>query len=210
MGEIVVVIDALDECDDPSDILAALAKNDLPPNIRFVVTTRPEKNIMRALESHPHVLLRPLGGDETGIEADIHTYFKIRLDPVEKLGEEDIRQLTHKAEGLFQWASTACRYITGQADDSGKLRAGIDARKRLKTLLSTDHGLDGIYRAILEDALSSDAIEREPVLKALAKILASSVPLPLPALKELCATEEERDVMERDIPILGSVPDFLR
>jgi hypothetical protein len=207
IGQIVVVIDALDECDDPSDILAALAKTDLPPNIRFIVTTRPETNIMEALESLPHVLLRPLGGDETGIDDDIHTYLKTKLSQTKKLDEGDIRRLTQKAEGLFQWASTACRYITGQADNSGRLRAGIDTRKRLNTLLSTDHGLDGIYRAILEDALSPDTTEREPVLTALAKVLASSVPLPLSTLKDLCTTEEERDVMDRDIPILGSVLD---
>jgi hypothetical protein len=40
IGEVILVIDALDECEDRQEIIEALSKSDLPPNIRFIVTTR--------------------------------------------------------------------------------------------------------------------------------------------------------------------------
>jgi hypothetical protein len=207
IGEIVVVIDALDECDDRSDILAALAKDDLPPNIRFIVTTRPEEDIMLALESLPHVLPRPLSGDEAGVDADIRTYFKTKLQRAEELNDEDISELTRKAGHLFQWASTACRYLIGDPDQPGKHQAGIDIQARLATIYVAHDGLDGIYHTILETVLSDIPAECSSVLQVLVKILATSVPLPLSALKGLCLDDKEQKIIDRDIPKLASLLD---
>jgi hypothetical protein len=209
VGEVIIVIDALDECEDRSEILAALARNDLPPNVRLIVTARPEDDIMRSLGSHSHTLPRRLGVDEEGIDSDLLVYVKAQFQKAGmSIGEADIRDLSAKAGGLFQWASTACLHITGQLDGPGRRRAGTDPQTRLKTILSADCGLDSIYHAILRDTLSPDASERAPVLAALSKIVATTVPLSLSVLKELCsAKEEERIAMDRDIPMLGSVLD---
>src|SRR5271156_1915940 len=56
VGVFVIVIDALDECDDRASILRVLAKHKLPENIRFIITTRPEGDIMRQLKGVSHVL----------------------------------------------------------------------------------------------------------------------------------------------------------
>jgi energy-coupling factor transporter ATP-binding protein EcfA2 len=208
IGEIVVVIDALDECDDRSEILAALAMDDLPHNIRLIVTTRPEEDIMRALDSLPHVLSRPLGGSEAGTDADIGLYFKTNLQRIKELDDDDIRELTRKAGSLFQWASTTCLYLAGDPARPGEQQVGADIRARLETILLADDGLDGIYHGILKKMLSPNASERASVLRVLVKILATSIPLPLLTLKALCIDEKERNLIDRDISKLGSLLDI--
>jgi hypothetical protein len=210
IDKIVVVIDALDECDDYEEILKALSMNNMPANIRIIVTTRPECDILERLKPHTHILFRPLELTEAGIEDDIHKYFasQFKESEVLPLGVIDISLLTLKANGLFQWASTACRYITNQPNGTGRRPAGTNTRKRYEAMLNSDDKLDGLYRAILLGVLTSDTEEREPVFTALATILATSVPLPLSTLKELCATDEERDIIDTDIPMLGSVLDI--
>jgi hypothetical protein len=202
-NKILVVIDALDECDNRREILEALSRNELPSEMRVIVTTRPEYDIMETLGSHSHVQPRHLRLDEPGIEDDILLYFTSQFENAgTSFGTEEMRKLTQKAGGLFRWASTACRYITNRS------RPGTNVRRRYERILSEDDMLDGLYRAILQDVLTSDAEGRKPVLAALATILAASVPLPISAFKELCTTEEERQVMDEDIPLLGSVFDI--
>jgi hypothetical protein len=209
VGKVVVVIDALDECDDYREVIEALSRSDIHPNIRILVTSRSEHDIVDALRSHSHIGLRHLSVDEPGIEEDILEYLNSQFENARiSLDPEEIYKLAQKADGLFQWAYTACRYITNQSGNNGKRRVGTNARTRYKMMLSVDDKLDGLYRVILLDAFTPDEEERKPVLAALAMILATSVPLPLSALIELCPTEEVRDVMERDIPMLGSVFDI--
>jgi hypothetical protein len=108
-NKIVIVIDALDECDDRREILKALSRNGMPSEIRIIVTTRPEYDIMNILGSQPHVQQRHLRLDEPGIEDDILIYFTSQFeDAGVSLGTKEISELTQKAGGLFQWASTAC------------------------------------------------------------------------------------------------------
>jgi hypothetical protein len=57
VGVFVIVIDALDECDNQTSILRVLSKQKLPENISFIITTRPEANIMDELKDLSHVLL---------------------------------------------------------------------------------------------------------------------------------------------------------
>jgi hypothetical protein len=208
-NKIVIVIDALDECDDRREILKALSRDEIPSEIRVIVTTRPEYDIMKALGTRPHIQGRHLRLDEPGIENDILMYFTSQFDDAcASLGTEEISKLTDKAGGLFQWASTACRYIANQPSGAGTRRAGTNERQRYETILSGDDKLDGLYRVILQEVLSSDTEERKPVIAALARILATSVPLPICTLRELCTTDEEREAMDRDIPMLGSVFDI--
>ena len=57
VGIFVIVIDALDECDNQASILQVLCEQKLPENMRFIITTRPEGDIMGQLKDCSHVLL---------------------------------------------------------------------------------------------------------------------------------------------------------
>ncbi|KAG9313821.1 hypothetical protein JVU11DRAFT_4586 [Chiua virens] len=68
IGPLVVVVDALDESGDRDarhQLLVALSKHiterNLPTNLRFLITTRPESDILAALSSSSHVALKHMG-----------------------------------------------------------------------------------------------------------------------------------------------------
>jgi hypothetical protein len=121
IGLLVNVVDAFDECDKRKRILEVLAKGEFPDNIRFIITTRAEEDIMTLLVDKPHVVtldLNELGAST--IFGDIKTYAHCRLNR-RMFNDVEIDEFVSKADGLFQWAATACNYI---CNDDGK--AGID------------------------------------------------------------------------------------
>lgn len=200
IGEIIIVIDALDECDDRSSILNILAKGDFPENIRFIITTRPEADIM-ILSNSPHVLVWEVNDPAAAsIIQDVQSYIKDHLKTSKfRFSETDVVQLAHKADGLFQWAATACAYLT-----EGK--AGFNPRKHLELVLSSFNGLDGLYTAVLKANISDDPEEAAIARSILAKVLAAVEPLSMEVLREMCFdNEDEQDVVDHVISSLGSV-----
>src|SRR5271156_565362 len=114
VGVFVIVIDAFDECDNQASILKVLSKQNFPENIRFIITTRAEGNIMRQLQGLSHVLLCDVHeASKEMILDDIKSYISVRFaDAGLSFTNHDIDKLAIKAAGLFQWAATACNYIT--------------------------------------------------------------------------------------------------
>ena len=155
---VVVVIDALDECDDGQafrmflDTLLKLAVN-LP--IKFLVTSRPEPTIrdkMLAPGYSPSVL--QLHDIEASIvEADIKKYLKAALGSMSPLPSPDeVEQLTMRAGKLFIYAATAVRYI--DPDDPR-----VDSIARLRVVLGREYGspkqyevVDELYTGVLSAA----------------------------------------------------------
>ena len=200
VGVFVIVIDALDECDDRASILRVLAKHKLPENIRFIITTRPEGDIMRQLGGLSHVLPcniqeRP----EQMIFDDIKFYISNCFTESQvSFSYHDIEQLASKAAGLFQWAATACNYIM-------EYKAGVNHRERFNSVFLRDAGLDALYNTVLKDRISSDPDEAKSVMAILARIMAAAEPLSVEILKALCLTVEEQQLVDSAIPSLGAV-----
>jgi hypothetical protein len=124
-GPIILVIDALDECENETGrkvLMQALSKgfSDLPPFIRVVVVSREEPDIQRVLGSHLAVYQYPLSIDSTPNKEDISEFIRWSLDqirmknkslPADWPGDNKTNALTDSAGGLFVWALTACLYI---------------------------------------------------------------------------------------------------
>jgi energy-coupling factor transporter ATP-binding protein EcfA2 len=77
IGPLIVVIDALDECGDPlsrQPLLRAISKqvseNALPRNLRLLITTRPESDILSALPSGPYLVHKQMD-DEVSSDVDM-------------------------------------------------------------------------------------------------------------------------------------------
>jgi hypothetical protein len=117
---IVIVIDALDESgiETQKHLLSILAGKhpnadvskitDLPPNLRFIVTSRPELDIIAEFKDVPNIKHKSMDDTLGSAERDIRIYVS------EKLPDFKDRQLTalaKKADGLFEWARLACEYI---------------------------------------------------------------------------------------------------
>jgi hypothetical protein len=160
IGPVVIVIDALDECGDQGSrrgILSILAEavRHLPSNFRILITARPESDIENALASKHHVFCKRMDAiDANSTSDDISLYIRAQLSDVQGLerkwpDKSWCLPLVERSEGLFQWAFTACRFITGD----GKL--GLDPAEQLDILLSPASStsnlgaLDQLYLDIL-------------------------------------------------------------
>ncbi|KAF5536443.1 vegetative incompatibility het-E-1 [Fusarium phyllophilum] len=204
---ILLVIDALDECDDESDIrsiirILATASGLNNLKLRILITSRPETPIRhgfnKMMESEREVfILQEISPDV--VNQDLRTFFN---DQFKKLREErelddddwpdsrSIGRLVENASGLFIWAATACRFIC-------EGRRFPTVKKRLESLCygsSSGEGpqkkLDEIYTAVLQDFVQGVSTgEREEMYEILRRVLgAVSIlysPLPMESLYRL-------------------------
>ncbi|EJF58666.1 WD40 repeat-like protein, partial [Dichomitus squalens LYAD-421 SS1] len=220
VGPVVVVIDAFDESSSASTperrlLLKLLTEgsSELPSNFRILITSRPEHDVMRVVgrseDGHRHINHISLDDSKEEATSDIERYLHHELASDDTLSEEalddaDFRLLVTKAEGLFQWAATACRVVLGSP-------AGLTLQERLNLRLGAVLGggafsLDDLYRSILEQHFQLD----EPVLSerfrsVMAQILCASSPLSMDSLDELrrLATGGKRDEVTLVVQYMG-------
>ncbi|PAV17353.1 nucleotide-binding-oligomerization-domain like receptor [Pyrrhoderma noxium] len=117
---VLIVLDAIDECGTPEarrgllNVLRNLVPN-LPPNFRFLVTGRPEEDILSLSLSNVQMFTLDQQSNES--KEDVYTFIRHELGNLRSLNmlnvpaswpwDENIRTLSHRADGLFVWASTA-------------------------------------------------------------------------------------------------------
>ena len=200
-GPILLIVDALDECGSEADrkiLMQALARSfsGLPSFIRILLVSRPELDIQRALESHPHLRPYPLDIDSATNKHDVLEFIRYRLEEIRIKdgylgdrwpGDDKISFLADCAGGLFVWASTACLYI-----------AEGYAKQRLSELLNkqSEGGpiakLDSLYETGLRSAgCWHDRSFRSDGRKILGVILCARVPLPCSVIDDLLALPED-------------------
>jgi hypothetical protein len=138
----VLIVDALDECDDDNNIriilqLLAEARSLQKVRLRVLLTSRPEIPIRYEFNQIPDTerqdfVLHSISPSIIDHDIFIFLEYNLRLIGQERSldaawpGEETIRYLGQIANGLFIWAATACRFIR-----EGKRFA----EKRLHTIL---------------------------------------------------------------------------
>ncbi|KAF2149539.1 hypothetical protein K461DRAFT_261086 [Myriangium duriaei CBS 260.36] len=207
---VIVIIDALDECDDDNDVamiitllmrLAQTTFNHL--EIRVYVTSRLETPIQhefrRVDNRFLHQDMRLEVVQNYTIERDIAIYLKHSFDTIRN--DEDlpddwpgscvIDTLTKLASPLFIFAATMCRYVAGEKSHS----IGAPPRERLEFLLErrkdrTLGGVDNMYHAILNQVFpAEEPYGRDEGLTFFKKVLCPIVlladPLPLASLSVL-------------------------
>ncbi|KAE8132424.1 hypothetical protein BDV38DRAFT_287740, partial [Aspergillus pseudotamarii] len=167
---IVIVIDALDECEHKDDIRAILQL--LPQlqgcttrHIRIFLTSRPELPIRPIFEesnNHRCLVLHELSN--TVVEKDIYVFLKHELLGIKRRrkisgewpGDDVLKTLVKRAVPLFISAATVCRFV-----DDPKWRP----EKRLQTILedpaaTSGSQMDRTYLPVLNQLLLN-ANERE-------------------------------------------------
>ncbi|CAE6429517.1 unnamed protein product [Rhizoctonia solani] len=146
---LVVVIDALDECDDKestSQILDVLLTKSSGLPIRFVVSSRPEPEIRDEMtkqndQAESRVVLHEL--EEYAVQADIETYLRVSLAPMNP-NEDEIATLLRRSGILFIYAATVVRYI-------GFDKFRRNPRARLANVLSASNATENKHKDV--DAL---------------------------------------------------------
>jgi hypothetical protein len=193
IGPILIVIDALDESGDKAaraGLLSILGRevSKLPPNFRILVTSRAEADIQHTFENHQDVICMYMEAiNRRSTDDDIYLFIKLQLSKVHGLDQsqsgEWCHQLVEKAQGLFQWASTACLFIANDLEPHEKL----DAVLSLVPQSEEQEFLDNLYHQILKDLLKSQSTTSISRFKqVLGMVLVVREPLALSSLEELC------------------------
>jgi hypothetical protein len=201
---IVLVIDALDECESGADIKTILSllsriEEIVSVRLRIFVTSRPELPIepgFRDMTGSLHHDVRLEKAQQTTIAGDIRAFYvnefgKIREDsmsrddelPVDWPGDDSVDILVQRAVPLFIFAFTICLFLKD------------DPRNRLHVILgqSSENALDGLrdtYLPILREALIRDGnSQRQTRVREFKEIVGSIVllydPLSASALEAL-------------------------
>jgi len=193
--QLVVVIDALDECDSKDDIqlilkLLAQAKCLETIRLRVLVTSRPETPILLGFrnlpgEAYQDFVLHNIPSPT--VNQDISIFFRRKLSSVKSEpglsttstpwpGEPIIQRLVEKAAGLFIYAATICRFIQ---DDN------YTPEDQLSVILEEDHDtpspsptkhLDDMWTKLLQHSVvGKQAVSKDDHLAVRFRTLVGSI-----------------------------------
>ncbi|KAJ5643920.1 uncharacterized protein N7484_006427 [Penicillium longicatenatum] len=179
----IIVIDAFDECESESESdidtilqLIARAQKLNTIHLKFFITSRPELNIISSFNAivddlHAAELNKVLVSRDKNAPKDDITKFlehEIAIITRRKMltadwpGEGKIQELAWKADGLFIYAATACRFLSDRRLTKERLKSRLDLLLDGKVVeRSPQKGLDDIYSRILQFSVIGDAIEEE-------------------------------------------------
>ena len=215
----VLVVDALDECEDQNNIQIILQLLAEAP-FRVFLTSRPEVPIRYGFneireDEHQDFVLHDI--EKSIVDHDISLFLRYELGLIRRkfrLGdgwpnEKAITTLVQSAGGLFIWAATACRFIEqgGQLADS-RLSLLLHVGNRA---LPLQRKLDEIYTTVLDTSVQGKYDEEESsALRVLFRqvvgpIVTSLNPLSVPGLAELL--QKDVETVKRILDNLHSVLD---
>ncbi|CAE6437631.1 unnamed protein product [Rhizoctonia solani] len=186
---VVVVIDALDECEDSRSVgylLEIISSQAAGLPIRVLVSGRPEPQLQRNMGSTPsQLVLHEL--DRGIVSEDIKTYLQeeLKSDSL-ALTESKLDALVERAGVLFIYAATVVRYI-------GADYFTLDPNQRLETVLSTlsaptsalGCNIDPLYATIISSVLGNpnlEASDKAFIKTVLHTVICAQEPLPINAL----------------------------
>ncbi|EUC53950.1 vegetative incompatibility protein HET-E-1, putative [Rhizoctonia solani AG-3 Rhs1AP] len=193
-ANMIVVIDALDECEDTKStqqILEVLLTKSKGLPIRFVVSSRPEAAIRDQMEkngtwAHAHVVLHELDTGE--VKTDIRTYLKVALAQINPSFSE-VEKLVGRAGVLFIYAATVVRYVgrdNFRGNPRARLQTMLDASKQQSKVQTKE--IDQLYWTILKVAINDEELEEmelDDINVTLHTVVCAKAPLTVNALNQL-------------------------
>jgi hypothetical protein len=230
----VLIIDALDECNNDNDIriilqLLAEAQSLKTIRLRVFLTSRPEIPIRNGFyripeAEHQDFVLHNISPSIVDQDIFIFLEYSLRLIGQERSldagwpGEEVIRCLVQNASGLFIWAATACRFIQEGKRFAAKRLAMVLGNSSSTSITDPEKHLNDIYLTVLKHSISSDYSdgEKEELYGMLRHVLGSIVillsPLSVQSLSRLLrVSKQEVDLTLEDLhAILDSPEDQTR
>ncbi|KAG8728180.1 hypothetical protein FRC11_011647, partial [Ceratobasidium sp. 423] len=176
-NNLVVIVDALDECDDvevAQSILGMLFQLSVNLPLKFFITSRPELELVArdicnetasGLSNYATLQLHEI--ERETVRSDIEAYLRQELATLQPAPpQNEVKRLSEMSGQLFIYAVTIVEYIRPR---SRKQRLGIDPHKRLKTVLKANlgaqqhlGGLNILYRTILSAVFEDMNMHLEP------------------------------------------------
>ncbi|CCO36683.1 Vegetative incompatibility protein HET-E-1 [Rhizoctonia solani AG-1 IB] len=161
--DFIVVIDALDECeneDSVSQILDQLLSSTDTSLIRFLISSRPEKQIAHKmagrLNGHEDTRLVLHDLDRSTVKADIKAYMRAELKEV-PLTDAQWPLVVDCCGELFIYASTVCRYIKN-AHETMSLKEAVHTVATRESNHGHEKTIDDLYRTLLGTAFGSSGV----------------------------------------------------
>jgi hypothetical protein len=195
----VVILDGLDECTAPADILSVIANQmaRLPMLFKFLVTSRPEPDLREIFEDMGPLVYQISLNQNLYTDRDITLLVNQTMPKLARRyslakdwpGRDDSVALVKKAGGLFIWIITALNFIGDKEID--------DPEEQLKIVLGPNFGrtsasvplahLDALYSQVLKQGWSQKVADRKLQLfqKVIGSIMVLGYPLNGPALGSL-------------------------
>jgi hypothetical protein len=212
VGPVVIVIDALDEsgyaASQPRRLLLFFLTQriaDLPPNVRIIITTRLEQDVLDAISDNPLVDRLDLEACREEASRDIDHYVRSRFSEADHrmgtIAGPDYHFLVEKAEGLFQWAFTACEVVLPPGS------AGMTLKERFDDFIeSLGHGglhpLDDLYSGILSRLFQNKKPAIDRFRSVMAQVMSACEPLSIDSLHSIRRQSQGPTVMHDEISII--------
>ncbi|KAG8723340.1 hypothetical protein FRC09_003725 [Ceratobasidium sp. 395] len=165
-ANVVIVVDALDECDDQSGIgkvLKILLSHAKELPVKFFVTSRPEAAIIDQMRKREveevRFELRLHEIKNTIVQQDIATYLTAKLVRA-KLSDAELSILVERSGVLFIYAATVIRFIKFDNFSSSTERLKLVLDASATSTNESDQALDELYTAILKAGLELNGLTR--------------------------------------------------
>ncbi|KAF8669025.1 WD domain, G-beta repeat [Rhizoctonia solani] len=201
--DFIVVIDALDECNNEESVGQIL---DLlmttPPTlpIRFLISSRPENEITLKItgrhdgEDEARLVLHNL--QEDAVKDDIELYMRDELKGI-RLTRAQWSNILKRCGTLFIYASTACRFI--------KQEHKVDATSEAVSTIIDSHympiagenPIDMLYLTILKTVFNKSGMSKTSIIKTkniLETVICAVEPMALEAIADLLALKSVKQV----------------
>ncbi|KAF5324969.1 hypothetical protein D9619_009831 [Psilocybe cf. subviscida] len=161
---VVLVIDALDECEDVQAaemFLKTVLLRKPSCGLRLLVTSRPEPKILKGFRSGAHASLRLQDIEAHLVKADIAVFLGNKLKEVEDLYTEygsawpptEVQIIVDHAGTLFIYAATAVKYIS---DDHGDPVERLAKFASIQPPVNAVKSIDEVYAYVLSEAFSHE------------------------------------------------------
>ena len=202
---LLLVVDALDECDNEKDVraivqLLAEARSLRTVQLRILITSRPEIPIRHGFcqvseTEHRDFVLHNIS--PSIVDHDISVFLEHNFRDIRQIrsltpnwpGEQAITHLVRKSSGLFIWAATACRFIS----EGGRLieKRVLKVLQGGTSISEPEKQLNEIYITVLKSSIgyNCDDEEKEDIYEILRVTLGAIVilfsPLSVVSLAQL-------------------------
>ncbi|CAE6465400.1 unnamed protein product [Rhizoctonia solani] len=212
-NNLVVIIDALDECGDAEVVQSVLEQlfrlpADFP--LKFFITSRPELEIIArnictrtpsGLSVYSALQLHEV--ERGNVRSDIETYLQNELGSLQPApSREEIRLLAEMSGQLFIYAVTVVEYIRPHAH---LRRMGVNPHQRLATVLKVNSraqkhfdSIEVLYSTILSVALEGMGLEpneKECVRTVLWTVVCLREPVHLSTLSVLTGLNDDEETL---------------
>ena len=180
LTNIIIVLDALDECNGVDVLLRRLSSLLQCCCARIFVASRKEENIALALAVYPQIVIC-----HEDVEADIHSYVTAEINEIPRFRGKSVQRrmidaLSSGHGGMFLWAYLMVKELK----ELGTVRQVDDALKSLPK------GLEEMHEAIITRLDSTlHKAHRELATKILTWVVCAVRPLRLPELQEILRFE---------------------